>query len=59
MRKFTLGWNATKNTDYIDKGFKQTLRRIKFRIKYLGDTYVYLSQERSEGIQNFVVFGIL
>ncbi len=33
MRKFTLGLNATKNTDYIEKCFNQEARRIKFRTK--------------------------
>ncbi len=36
MRKFTLGLNATENTDYIEKYFKQKLRRIKFPKKPWG-----------------------
>ncbi len=37
MRKFTLGLNAVKNTDYIRKYFKQKFCKIKFlqKIRYL------------------------
>ncbi len=30
MGKFTLGLSTAKNTDHIEKCFKQKLRRIKF-----------------------------
>ncbi len=30
MGKLILGWEAAKNTDCIEKCFKQKLRRIKF-----------------------------
>ncbi len=33
MRKFTLGLNAAKITDYIEKYFLQKLRGIKFPTK--------------------------
>ncbi len=32
-RTFNLGLNTAKNTNYIEKGFKQKLFRIKFPIK--------------------------
>ncbi len=41
MRNFTLRLNAAKNTDYIEKCFKQKLFRIKFPTKKSVDTYVY------------------
>ncbi len=47
MRKFILGLNIAKNTDYIEKGFKQKLFRIKFYTKKSMDTYVYINQEWS------------
>ncbi len=31
--RFTLGLNAAKNVDYIEKWFKQKLRKIKFPTK--------------------------
>ncbi len=48
MKKFTLGLNTVKNTDYIKKYFKQTLWRIKCPTKNSVDAYVYLSQECSK-----------
>ncbi len=45
MRKFLLGQNAVKNTVYIEKCFKQKLRKIQFPQKNSVDTYVYLPQE--------------
>ncbi len=40
MRKFTLGLQTAKNTDYIKKCFKQNLGRIKFPKKYSVDAYL-------------------
>ncbi len=45
MKKLTLGLNAAKNIDYIEKCFKQKLRRIKFPIRDSEDVCFYLSQE--------------
>ncbi len=42
MRKFTLGPNAAKSTDYIKKCFEQKLFRIKFPKKKSVGAYVYL-----------------
>ncbi len=43
--RFTLGRDATKNTDYIKKFLKQKLFRIKFTTKNSEDAYLYFSQE--------------
>ncbi len=45
--KFTLGLNTAKNTDYIEKCFKQNLHNIKFPVKNSADAYLYLLQDRS------------
>ncbi len=42
---FTLGLNAAKSTNYIEKCFKQKLLRIKFPIKNSTEAYLYLPQE--------------
>ncbi len=45
MRKFFLGLNAVKNTDYVEKCVKRKLFRIKFSSKKLMGAYVYLPHE--------------
>ncbi len=42
MRKFTLELNAAKNTDYMEKCFKQKLYRIKFATENSVDAYQIL-----------------
>ncbi len=42
---FPLGRNAAKSTDYIEKCFKQKLRRTKFPAINSVDAYLYLPQE--------------
>ncbi len=53
MGKFTLRLNTAKNTDYIEKCFKQKLCRIKFPKKKLEAAYLYLPQKWSQGLQRF------
>ncbi len=43
----TLGLNATKIIDYIEKCFKRKLRRIKFPAKKSVEADLYLPQEWS------------
>ncbi len=47
MKKFNLGMNATKNTDYIEKFLKQKLRRIKFPEKCHG---AHISTSAKSGV---------
>ncbi len=48
----TLGLNAVKIIDYIQKCFEQKLRRIKFPAKNSVEAYLYLPQECSQGAPN-------
>ncbi len=41
------GSNAAKNIDYIEKYFKQKLRKIKFLTKNSVEAYLYLTLEWS------------
>ncbi len=50
-RRFTLGLNDAKNTDYIKKCFRQKFLRIKFPTKNPVDTYLHPSQEWNQGLQ--------
>ncbi len=43
----TLGLNATKIIDYIEKCFKRKLRKIKFPAKNSAEADLYLPQEWS------------
>ncbi len=43
----TLGLNAAKIIDYIEKCFKRKLRRIKFPVKNSGEADIYLPEEWS------------
>ncbi len=56
MRKFILGLNAAKNTDYIEKCFEQKLRRIKVPKKNSVDEYLYVPQELSYGAPKISCF---
>ncbi len=56
---FTLGLNAAKNTDYMEKRFKLKLFRIKFSTKKSVGAYVYLPPEWSYGAPKTDVFEIL
>ncbi len=47
MCKITLGLDAAKITDYIEKLFKQKLFKIKFPTKNSEGAHVYLPQEWS------------
>ncbi len=47
LRQFTLGLNAAKNIDYIEKWFKRKLCKIKFLTKYSVEAYLYLPPEWS------------
>ncbi len=47
--RFTLGLNAEKNTDYIEKWFKQKLHKIKFSTKNSKEANLYLPLEWSYG----------
>ncbi len=42
---FTLGLNTAKDTDYIEKQFKQKLYRIKFPTENPVEAYLYLPWE--------------
>ncbi len=53
MRKFNLPLNAAKNTDYVEKWFKQKLFGIKFPTKKAVGAYVYLLKEWNKGLQRF------
>ncbi len=54
MRKFNLGPEAAKNTDYTEKCFKQKLRRIKFPKKKLsGRISLSTPGVQPEGLQRF------
>ncbi len=53
---FTLGLNTAKCTDYIEKCFKQNLRRSKFSIKNLVEAYLGLPEEWSYGTPKIVPF---
>ncbi len=48
MRKFTLGLEAGKNSDYTEKCLKQKLHGAKFPKKTPVDAYLYLPQEWSQ-----------
>ncbi len=48
----TLGLNAAKIIDYIEKCFKRKLRRIKFPTKNSVDADLYLPQEWSYNAPN-------
>ncbi len=59
MKKFTLGLNAAKNTDYIKKYFKKTLHRIKFNTKNLEKVYsLSLPGMELENSRNLFFFNI-
>ncbi len=45
--RFSLGLNAVKSSDYIEKFFNQKLAKIKFLTKNSVDAYFYLPQEWS------------
>ncbi len=49
--KFTLGLDAAKINNYIEKGFKHKLLRIKFPTKNSAGARVYFPQEWSLGFQ--------
>ncbi len=56
MRKFTLGLNAAKTTDYTEKYFKQKLRRIEFptKKKKLVNTCLISPRNRLGGSKNLL-----
>ncbi len=59
MRKFTLGLNAAKSTNYIEKYFKQKLCKIIFPTKNSMDAYVYRSQGWIYGTPKMCLSGIM
>ncbi len=52
---FTLGLNAAKSTNYIEKWFKLRLFKIKFSTKNSVETYLYLFQSWSWALQRFAI----
>ncbi len=57
-RKFNIGLNTAKITDYIEKCFKEKLDRITFLTKKLVDAYLYLRSGTRE-LQRYATFEIL
>ncbi len=52
----TLGLNVLKIIDYIEKCFKQKLRRIKFPAKNSVEADLYLPQSGAGELQTFAMY---
>ncbi len=53
-RIFTLMLNTAKDTDYIEKLFKQKLRKIKFFTKFSGNISLSMLETELGGFKNLV-----
>ncbi len=56
--RLTFRLNNAKNTDCIEKYFKQKLHRIKFSTKNSVNAYPIYLRSRARGLQGFVIFKI-